>query len=232
MSEIVLYHGSTKVIERPEFGVGNKRNDYGLGFYCTEDEELASEWACSTRTGGFVNKYALQIGELTVLQLGAPEYGVLDWLAILVNNRVFSIDSPILAEGKEYLTKHFLTEVGRFDAIKGYRADDSYFTFAMDFLNNTISLRQLSSAIRLGLLGEQFVLKSQKAFDSLRFLCGAPADGEIYYTKRSIRDSEARDQYLKHERVAPRQADDMFMIDILRMEVKRGDTRLQRNLSE
>ena len=232
MSEIVLYHGSTKVIERPKFGVGNKRNDYGLGFYCTEDVELAREWACSSRTGGFVNTYSISVSDLIVMRLDAPEFGVLDWLAILVNNRVFSIDSPILAEGKEYLTDHFLPDVSEVDAIKGYRADDSYFTFAMDFLSNTISLRQLSRAMRLGLLGEQFVLKSKKAFDSLRFLCGEPADGEVYYTKRCLRDSEARDQYLKRERIAPRQADDMFMIDILRMEVKRGDARLQRNLSE
>ena len=43
MKKITLYHGSTKVIEKPSFGEGNPKNDYGLGFYCTENQELAKE---------------------------------------------------------------------------------------------------------------------------------------------------------------------------------------------
>ncbi|MBR2627880.1 MAG: DUF3990 domain-containing protein, partial [Peptococcaceae bacterium] len=37
----------------------------------------------------------------------------------------------------------------------GYRADDSYFSFANAFLNNTLSLRQLEKAMMLGKHGEQ-----------------------------------------------------------------------------
>ena len=231
MSEITLYHGSTKIIERPEFGKGNSRNDYGLGFYCTKEIELAKEWACNTRTGGFANIYSIPMPGLIVLRLGAPEYGILDWLALLVNNRVFSVGSPIMAEGKEYLTAHFLPDISGVDAIEGYRADDSYFTFAMDFLSNTISLRQLTRAMRLGTLGEQFVLKSRKAFAALRFIRSEPADGEIYFAKRTDRDKQARDQYFNQERKSARQKDDVFMLDVLREEMKHGDARLQRGLS-
>ena len=38
---MILYHGSEKIIDAPEFGKGNSHNDYGKGFYCTENEELA-----------------------------------------------------------------------------------------------------------------------------------------------------------------------------------------------
>ena len=231
MSEITLYHGSAKIIERPEFGKGNSRNDYGLGFYCTKKIELAKEWACATKTGGFANTYSLPLSDLNVLYLDAPEYGILHWLALLVNNRIFSIDAPIAAEAKEYLTAHFLPDISVFDAIEGYRADDSYFSFAMDFLSNTISLRQLSRAMRLGELGEQFVLKSQKAFETLNFIRSEPADGEIYFAKRHERDKQARDQYLKRERKSARERNDIFILDILREEMKHGDARLQRNLS-
>jgi len=231
MSEITLYHGSTKIIERPEFGKGNSRNDYGLGFYCTKEIELAKEWACNTKTGGFANIYSITVSGLNILRLGAPEYGILDWLAILVNNRVFSIDAPIMAESKEYLTAYFLPDISGVDAIEGYRADDSYFTFAMDFLSNTISLRQLTRAMRLGTLGEQFVLKSEKAFAALSFIRIEPADGEIYFTKRADRDKQARAQYLNQERLSARQRDDIFMLDVLREEMKHGDARLQRDLS-
>jgi len=232
MSEIILYHGSSKIIEYPEHGKGNNRNDYGLGFYCTLDIELAKEWACSTMTGGFVNTYSIDAATLNVLNLSDPEYSLLDWLAVLVNNRVFSIDAPIVSESMEYLSEHFLLRIDIFDAINGYRADDSYFTFAADFLSNTISLRQLSRAMRLGALGEQFVLKSRKAFDTLNFIRSEPADGVIYFAKRRDRDKQAWDQYLGRERRSARQRDDIFMLDILREEMKRGDARLQRNLSE
>ena len=29
--EIILYHGSEKIIENPVFGAGKKNNDFGLG---------------------------------------------------------------------------------------------------------------------------------------------------------------------------------------------------------
>ena len=41
--EITLYHGSEKIVERPLFGVGRPTTDYGSGFYCTENCELAKE---------------------------------------------------------------------------------------------------------------------------------------------------------------------------------------------
>ena len=231
MSEITLYHGSSKIIERPAFGTGNSHNDYGLGFYCTQNAELAKEWACGTRTGGFANVYTIDVVKLHVLHLDAHEYGILGWLALLVNHRTFSIGTPIMAESKEYLSTHFLPDIKGFDAIRGYRADDSYFTFAMDFLGNAISLRQLSAAMRLGLLGEQFVLKSPLAFDMLVYLRSEPADGEIYFAKRQQRDRQALEAYLQGGRHSPRQRDDLFMLDILRGELKHDDARLQGHLS-
>ncbi len=44
---MVLWHGSQKIIEVPQFGLGKVHNDYGQGFYCTESLDLAREWACS-----------------------------------------------------------------------------------------------------------------------------------------------------------------------------------------
>ena len=55
MKSIIIYHGSTKIIEKPVFGVGNPKNDYGLGFYCIENLELAKEWASTEQHDGFAN---------------------------------------------------------------------------------------------------------------------------------------------------------------------------------
>ena len=164
-----LYHGSSLIIEKPEYGKGNKHNDYGLGFYCTENIELAKEWACLDNNGGFVNAYAIDTANLNILNLFEEKYNILHWLSILTDNRTFRTSSQIASQAKEYLLTHFLPDISVYDAVIGYRADDSYFAFAMDFLNNTISLRQLERAMYLGKLGEQFMLRSKKAFESLRF---------------------------------------------------------------
>ena len=78
-----LYHGSEKIIEKPEFGKGARNNDYGKGFYCTENIELAREWACAKQKNGYVNIYDLDMSGLQVLNLNSQEYNILNWLAIL-----------------------------------------------------------------------------------------------------------------------------------------------------
>lgn len=232
MNMKTLYHGSNMIIEKPEFDKGNPYNDYGIGFYCTENLELAKEWACLNKDGGFANIYTIDVEKLEIINLSDMKYSILNWLAVLVNNRTFRTGSQIAAKAKEYLLAHFLPDISKFDAVIGYRADDSYFSFAMDFLNNTISLRQLERAMYRGKPGEQFMLKSKKAFEVIKFVKSEPADGEIYYTKRLARDSEARELYLKGERKATPADDDLFMIDILRQEMKQYDARLQRKIFE
>ena len=43
-----LFHGSLEVVSRPQFGLGSSKNDFGKGFYCTEIEYLAKEWAAQS----------------------------------------------------------------------------------------------------------------------------------------------------------------------------------------
>ena len=42
-----VYHGSDHIIERPKYGYGKIYNDYGVGFYCTENQNMAKEWGVS-----------------------------------------------------------------------------------------------------------------------------------------------------------------------------------------
>jgi len=58
--ERTLYHGSEFIIKKPEFLEGNIHNDYGIGFYCTTNKELAKEWASKRSGKGYINKYILR----------------------------------------------------------------------------------------------------------------------------------------------------------------------------
>ena len=225
MSKLILYHGSPNIIEKPEFGKGKAYNDYGRGFYCTEHIELAKEWACTEGKDGYANKYEIKTDGLSILNLSSDEYTILNWLAILMLHRKGRLSTPVAKRGRDYLIENFLPDFKGYDAIIGYRADDSYFSFARSFVTNAISLKQLGNAMRLGKLGEQFVLKSEKAFGAIRFVDYSVADNSVYYAKRKVRDDEAREAYNKE--LENEDLNGLFMRDIIREEIKPDDPRLR-----
>lgn len=120
-----LYHGSQAIIPKPEYGKGARHNDYGKGFYCTEQ----------------------------------------------------------------------------------------------------ISMQKLEHAMKLGKLGEQIVLKSEKAFEQISYIGNEYVDAEIYYAKKAQREREARKEYRRSKK---QKADinELFILDIMREGMKNGDARL------
>ena len=225
MSKKIIYHGSPQILEHPIFGKGKKYNDYGQGFYCTEHLELAKEWACSEGIDGYANCYEIETDGLNIMNLSKDNYNILNWLAILMENRQGRLSTPIEMKGKEYLLENFLPEYKQYDVIIGYRADDSYFSFARSFVGNMISLKQLSYAMKLGKLKEQFVLKSKKAFESISFLDYIIADNSIYYAKRKVRDEKAREAFKKE--LENDDIDGIYMRDIIKEKMKQDDIRLR-----
>lgn len=225
MESVTLYHGSTKVIEKPVLGLGNPKNDYGLGFYCTENLELAKEWASTERSDGFANSYEIDFEGFNILHLNKKPYHILNWLSILLQNRTFVLSQGLPSEARAYLLDNFLPEYEHYDLIIGYRADDSYFSFANAFLNNTISLEQLRKAMMLGNLGEQVVLKSERVFAQLHFIESIPVDSSQYYPKRMARDRQARENFQTQKSTATA-SEAIYMIDILRQNWNNDDPRL------
>lgn len=227
MSKLIIYHGSKDIVEKPYYPGGKAENDYGFGFYCTESLELAKEWSCSNNeSNGFANKYSIDLSGLKILDLTDKRYSILNWIAILLKFRTFDLNNDISIQAKEYLIKYFYIDVDNYDIVIGYRADDSYFSFAKDFINNTIPVRKLSQAMELGQLGKQVVIVSKLAFERLHFEGFEPADRLEYFTKRKARDEKAREDYLKDMRKSATLTDDIFVIDIMRKELKNGDSNI------
>ena len=225
---ITLFHGSEKVVDVPTFGLGKTTNDFGLGFYCTETEGLAKEWAVSSLRDGFSNRYTLDTEYMNILNLNSPDYTILNWIAVIVEHRVFSLKTPIARKAKRYLIDNFGINVNAYDLITGYRADDSYFDYAETFLNNGISVEQLARAMKLGKLGEQIVLKSRFAFSRIQFEGYDVAEKEEFYILRRSRDDEANQLYLD---MLEEESDGLYIQDIIRGGITNDDPRIPRNIS-
>ena len=223
---MILYHGSQYLIEKPFYGGGRAANDYGRGFYCTESESLACEWAVSEKHDGFANRYEFVDAGLSVLNLNDPNYTILHWLAVLLEHRTFDTRYGLSTLAKQYLTANFHVDVEAYDVIRGYRADDSYFSFAQDFISGAISYPQLTTAMRLGKLGEQIVVKSRRAFMRLKFVSAKAAVREDWLDAKESRDTSARRDYFDM-RKTPYRLEDLSIQQIIQERIVPGDPRLR-----
>lgn len=189
----IIYHGSEFIIEKPEYLKGNIHNDYGLGFYCTSNKSLAKEWAARRSGYGFINSYSIRDDNLKILDLTKPPYNdVLYWISLLMQNREISNDlKNNFPRELKYLKDKYLLDISKFDIVIGYRADDSYFRFPESFIRSEITLESLNDIFFAGELGKQYVLISQKAFNSVRFISYeevTQVSKENYYKRKDKAD--------------------------------------------
>ncbi|MBE5826293.1 MAG: DUF3990 domain-containing protein [Butyrivibrio sp.] len=222
---MIIYHGSENIIYTPAYGLGNSANDYGRGFYCTEHPELAKEWACKKNTDGFANEYELNTEGLSICNLNSENYNILNWMALLTKYRGYWQRRSIAEDAKAFLQENYLIDITDVDVIVGYRADDSYFSFAQDFIMGTISIQKLSEAMKLGGLSEQIVLKSKKAFKAISFINYEEAKASEYFGKKENRDLEARRQY-RELNTGVNRLDEVYILDIMRGNVDVNELRL------
>lgn len=157
-ASIELWHGSSHVIKHPEYGLVKPTTIMAADSIARAASSWPRNGACAGMDDGFANRYTLTTDGLLFLDLSQPPYTILNWLAMLVENRRFQPTTAVAAQGIEYLKQVFLPDASQADVIVGYRADDSYFSFARAFVNNAISIDQLAEAMRLGELGKQIVL--------------------------------------------------------------------------
>ena len=191
MGKITLFHGTPDKIVVPTYGLGEKRHDYGIGFYLTDNIDLAKEWAVCrpNEKNGWVHQYELGTEGLKILDF--QEKDVLAWLAELMKHR----DA---ADSKRYrmLAAKFKygVDASDYDVIKGWRANASYFYIAKEFVRDNIDLEILPELLSLGGLGIQYCIKSERAYSKLQEVEEKllPVDYKEYSQKYNERDITAR----------------------------------------
>jgi hypothetical protein len=78
----------------------------------------------------------------------------------------------------------------------------------------------------LGKLGQQFVLISEKAFESIKFSGYEVAYNSDWYTRKVYRDKLARREYFDTTKNQFKK-EDIYITQILREEIKPDDPRLR-----
>lgn len=167
MEKITLYHGTPNKVVTPVFGGGDDKHDYGRGFYLTENIELAKEWAVCrpNEQNGWIHKYELECEKLQILDF--QEYNVLVWLAELMKHRDAADSKRYRMLAAKFIEKYGI-DTAKYDVIKGWRANASYFYIAKEFVRDNIDMDILEELLSLGGLGIQYCIKSEKAYVNLR----------------------------------------------------------------
>lgn len=184
-NSLTLYHGNKDPNMYPAFGKGKANTDYGVGFYTTPDKELGKEWAWSIYTQGqkaFLHQYRLDIQGLSILDF--TQLDSIHWFAELLSHRPVNVEGlGARSDIIQAVLSKFKFNTQEYDVIIGYRADDSYYRYVEAFLSGAIYKEVFEQAIRLGNLGLQVCLKSQKAFDNLEAFPDSPVEVPRKYEK-------------------------------------------------
>ncbi|MBQ7372675.1 MAG: DUF3990 domain-containing protein [Blautia sp.] len=191
MSKIILYHGSPYSTLTPEYGKGQDKHDYGKGLYLTPDIELAREWAVCNETDGFLYRIDFDLDDLNVLDFDKLDPKV--WIAELMSHRNAD-DSVRYRRFAPAFIEKYKIDTSPYDVIQGWRADSSYFLIAKRFVKDELDASLLPDALRLGDLGIQYCVKSEKAFLAIKhtYYPIEEVSMEIYLKRYNHRDSNAR----------------------------------------
>ena len=103
----------------------------------------------------------------------------------------------------------------------------SCFQYAQAFVENILSWQSLNKALYLGKPGIQIALMSDRSLHQLRFTDADTALKTEYYTRFLDRDLSARRSYKELIEETGDIRKDIYVLDILREEMKADDPRLQ-----
>lgn len=150
MKDIIIYHGSTQIVEYPEIRVAKYNKDFYFGFYCTMMPEQARRWATRFTGKGIINEYLYRPNE-KLKTLIFPEMTE-EWLDFIASCR--------LGEPHDY------------DIVEGPMANDTIFNCVQDFVDGKISRAAFWELAKFKKPTHQISFHTAKALTTLEFLKG------------------------------------------------------------
>ena len=155
---MILYHGSTVLVEKPEIRSGDTFLDFGVGFYTTTSYEQAERWARikmrrENKDIGYVAIYEFDYDaakENTVIQ--KFDHADMDWLLFVVNNR----RGVPLAE--------------TIDMHIGPVADDNVYQSIRFFETGILNAKETVARLKTEILHDQWTFHTEKLLSYCKFM--------------------------------------------------------------
>ena len=162
---MLLYHGSTIAIEKPQLVEQQRGLDFGTGFYLTTNELQAlrfSEIVAARRKSGVptvsVYEFDMETAKKT-LAICKFENANAQWLRFITDNRLKAYKGEI------------------YDLVIGAVANDKVMPAIQAFLSGFINHEAALITLKTSRLADQVCLKSEKALSLLRFVRSFEAKG-------------------------------------------------------
>jgi len=150
VSEIILYHGSTQIVEYPEIRTARFHKDFYYGFYCTLFAEQAKRWAVRFDGAGIMNEYIYTPNEsMKILKFSEMTE---EWLDFIVSCR--------LGQSHDY------------DIVEGPMANDTIFNYVQNFTDGKITREAFWELAKYKRPTHQISFHTARALTTLRFLKG------------------------------------------------------------
>lgn len=169
---MVVYHGSSSCIQKPDLLHSREDIDFGKGFYLTEDNVMASKWAAN-KTVAYVNKYEIDLSGLKVVELKLDK----NWLDFVATNRGYA---------------EYDFDIEDYDVIIGPTADDRLFSTLESYFTGNISAENAIKYLDIAGYSNQIALRSEKALEKLAYMEAKllTADEKRYYKELAKKDRQ------------------------------------------
>ena len=147
---MLVYHGSSQIVETPEIRIAKYNKDFYFGFYCTIMRQQAQRWATRFGTKGYINIYEyVPNDDLRMLKF---EKMTEEWLDFIVACR----------SGK----------VHDYDIVEGPMADDTIYNYVQGFIDGKFSRAAFWELAKFKYPTHQISFHTVRALTTLKFLEG------------------------------------------------------------
>lgn len=144
---IIIFHGSNVLVEKPQIIVSGFYKDFGYGFYCTSIEKQARKWALTKKGESIVSVFSYQ--EDKTLRIKSFPKMTDEWLDFVVDCR----------RG----IKH------EYDIVEGPMADDQIWDYVEDFMEGAITREAFWVLAKFKYPTHQIVFCTQESLRTLKF---------------------------------------------------------------
>lgn len=150
---LLIYHGSSVVVEHPEIRKTRYTKDFAWGFYCTNNKEQAVRWAARHSTGCVNQYWFTESADLKILRFPQMSDEWLDFIAMCRSGKTHD-----------------------YDIVEGPMADDTIWNYVNDYLAHEISREAFWALAKFRHPTHQISFHTEKALRCLKF-----AGSEVVY---------------------------------------------------